>query len=362
MSRVAIVTSHLTTGDAVSNDVVAMTRVLVNQGVEARMYAESSDFEEPKVWPLAEIADYLCSPDDILIYHHSFGWDAGLALLEDQKSRTIIKYHNVTPPELFSGVSDWHQERCTVGRQHLEFIARANFASYFSDSAYNMRELLQLGATANKCFVVPPFHQIDRLDSITPDLDLLETYRDGRTNILSVSRIAPHKNQAGLLEAFAIYHHDYNPNSRLIIVGREEVAFKLYSKQLRELIGFLALDDAVVFAGEVTEEGLKAFYLLSHAFLLVSKHEGFSVPLVEAMAMKVPIVSCAVAAVPETVASAGLVLENFAPERIAAALDTIISDEATAVALSVSGWHRYKNNFTNARIETQFLRALATLN
>lgn len=362
MPRFAIVTSHLTTGDAVSNDVMAMQRVLAKHGLEARLYAESGDFAEPKIWPLARINEFLQTPNDVLIYHHSFGWDYGLELLRSRKGKTVIKYHNVTPPEMFAGVSDWHKERCTVGRRHLEYIASANFESYFSDSAYNMRELLALGAAARRSFVVPPFHRIDRLDEVTADHTTLEKYRDGKTNVLSVSRVAPHKNQAGVIEAFAVYYYDYNPASRLFIVGREETAFQKYSERLRELIDFLSLQDAVVFAGEVSEETLKAFYLLSNVFLLASKHEGFSVPLVEAMAMKVPIVTYGAAAVPETVAGAGLVMEDLNADRMAAALAAIAQDEPTNVALGLSGWRRYENNFTNSRIETQFLRALATLN
>ena len=362
MPRFAIVTSHLTTADAVSNDVLAMQRVLANHGLDARMYAESGDFESPKIWPLAEIGEFLKSADDVLIYHHSFGWDVGLALLRKRICRTVIKYHNVTPPELFSGVSQWHAEMCTAGRHHLEYIARAGFASYFSDSDYNRRELIALGAQEKISFVVPPFHQIDRLDSVAPDLDTLETYRDGKTNILSVSRVAPHKNQAGLVEAFAVYHHDLNPASRLFIVGREEEAFKTYSTRLREMIKFFVLEDAVVFPGEVSEETLKAFYLLSNVFLFASRHEGFSVPLVEAMAMKVPIVSYGAAAVPETVAGAGLVLDELDPVQMAEAVDVLVKDEAANFALGVSGWRRYESHFTNVKIETQFLRALAKLN
>lgn len=362
MPRFAIVTSHLTTGDAVSNDVLAMQRVLANHGLDARMYAESADFGEPKIWPLARIEEFLEEPDDVLIYHHSFGWETGLALLRKRKWKTVIKYHNVTPPELFTGVSEWHEEKCAEGRRHLEYIARAGFDSYFSDSAYNMRELLVLGAAERTSFVVPPFHQIDRLDSVPADLDTLEAYRDGKANILSVSRVAPHKNQAGLIEAFAVYHHDYNPASRLLMVGREERAFKIYSARLREMIRFFVLEGAVVFAGEVSEETLKAFYLLGNVFLFASKHEGFSVPLVEAMAMKVPIVSYGAAAVPETVAGAGVVLDDFNPTRMAEAVDVIVRDEATNFALGISGWQRYQRHFTNAKIETQFLRALAKLN
>jgi glycosyltransferase involved in cell wall biosynthesis len=358
MARYAIVTSHLTSGDAVSNDVVTMQRVLENHGREARLYAGSADFEEPKVWPLAEIEEFLRHPDDVLIYHHSFGWDLGISMLRKLKCKTIIKYHNVTPPEFFAGVSAWHEEKCTEGLRQLEFIATAGYEAYFSDSAYNMQQLLALGADPARNFVVPPFHHIDRLDAMYGDQETLETYRDGKTNILSVSRVAPHKNQESLIEAFAVYYHYYNLNSRLLLIGREEEAFETYSTRLRELISFLVLEDKVVFAGEVSDAALKAYYLLSNVFLIASKHEGFSVPLVEAMAMKVPIVSYGAAAVPETVGGAGVVLDELNPEKMAQALDVVVGDEATNVALGQRGWRRYEENFTNNKIESQFLRAL----
>ncbi len=358
MARFAIVTSHLTSGDAVSNDVVSMQRVLENHGCDARLYAGSADFEEPKVWPLAEIAEFLQEPADVLIYHHSFGWDIGISMLQRMKCKTIIKYHNVTPPEFFAGVSAWHEEKCTEGLRQLEIIATAGYEAYFSDSAFNMRQLLALGADPARNFVVPPFHHIDRLDAIYGDEETLETYRDGQTNILSVSRVAPHKNQETLIEAFAHYHHYYNANSRLLIIGREEQAFETYSTRLRNLIKFLVLEGKVVFAGEVSDAALKAYYLLSNVFLFVSKHEGFSVPLVEAMAMKVPIVSYGAAAVPETVGKAGIVLEELNAEKLAQAVDAVVGDETTNVALGLLGWRRYEHNFTNDRIESLFLQAL----
>ena len=358
MARFAIATSHLTSGDAVSNDVVTMQHVLENHGYEARLYAGSADFEEPKVWPLGEITEFLQTPDDVLIYHHSFGWETGIAMLRQLKCKTIIKYHNVTPPEFFAGVSAWHEEKCAEGQRQLEFIAAAGYEAYFSDSAYNMQQLLDLGADPARNSVVPPFHHIDRLDAIYGDREILETYRDGKTNVLSVSRVAPHKNQESLIEAFAIYHHYHNNDSRLLLIGREEKAFDTYSLRLRELIKFLLLEGAVVFAGEVSDAALKAYYLLSNAFLFASKHEGFSVPLVEAMAMKVPIVTYGAAAVPETVAEAGVVLDELDPEKLARALDVVVSDETTNVALGLRGWQRYEQNFTNQRIETLFLQAL----
>lgn len=362
MSRFAILTSHLKTGDAVGNDVLGMLSVLERHGFETRMYAESWGFESPSIWPAGEIGNFLENPDDVLIYHHSIGWDPGIKLLQDLACQKVIKYHNVTPPEFFAGVSKWHEEKCAEGRRQLEEIVSAGCDLYLSASAYNMRDFLTLGVSEARGFVVPPFHHLDRLHSMPADMKVIETYRDGKTNILSVSRVAPHKNQAALIEAFGIYHHDYNSSSRLLIVGKEEEAFKSYSARLREICRFLSLEEAVVFAGEISDDALKACYLVSNVFMFASSHEGFSVPLVEAMALKVPIVSYGSAAVPETVGEAGLVLDQRNPALMAEAVNLLVEDEATNVALGMSGWHRYEQHFSNAKIETRFLRALDNLN
>jgi glycosyltransferase involved in cell wall biosynthesis len=362
MTRIAILTSHLTSGDAVSNDVIGMGSALERNGYDARVYAESWDLDQPEIWPMKEIAVFLESPSDIVIYHHSIGWDAGIELLESLNCRKAIKYHNVTPPEFFAGVSRWHEEKCGEGRQQLGTLARAGCDLYLSDSEFNSRELVAAGANESKSFVVPPFHHIDRLQSIEPDLETLDTYRDGNTMLLSVSRVAPHKGQSDLIEAFAAYHHDYNQNSRLVIVGREEKAFASYSAQLREMIKFLVLEEVVVFAGEVSNAELKAYYLLANAFMFASKHEGFCVPLVEAMAMKNPIVAYSCSAIPETVGKAGLLLDGPDSRLLAESVDLVIKDESVNVALGMTGWRRYRDLFTNEAIENVFLRALKALN
>ena len=233
MNRVAIVTSHISTGSAVSSDVLGMRAALEKHGIDARVYAESSDLEQPQVWPVGEINDFLKERNDLLIYHHSIGWNPALGLVRDLNCRTVIKYHNITPPSFFSGISAWHETACRAGREQLQAIVDAGCDLYLSDSDYNQQELLAAGAPEAKSFVVPPFHEIDRLNSLDADLDTLDRYRDGRAILLSVSRVLPHKGHADLIEAFAIYHHDHNQNSRLLIVGPEDEALKAYSKELR---------------------------------------------------------------------------------------------------------------------------------
>lgn len=355
-------TSHISTGSAVSSDVLGMRIALEKRGIDARLYAESSDLEQPKIWPLREIKDFLKDRDDILIYHHSIGWNPALGLLRDLKCRIVIKYHNITPPSFFSGISGWHEEKCREGREQFQAIVDAGCDLYLSDSDYNQQEILAAGADELKSFVIPPFHEIDRLHSLDADLDTLDQYHDGRAIVLSVGRVAPHKGHADLIEAFATYHHDYNQNSRLLIVGREEEAFADHSKRLRELVEFLLLEDAVAFTGEISDSALRACYLLASVFVSASKHEGFCLPLVEAMAAKVPIVSYDSAAIPETVGTAGIVLQDRDAALMAESISLLIKDEAMNVQLGIEGRRRYENHFATSSIETKFLRALGNLN
>ena len=359
--RIAILSPSVTTGDAVSNDVLGMYMALTNRGIEARIFAEGGSLPGVRVWPASKIKSFLKKPADILIYHYARGWASGLDLIRSLGCRTVIKYHNVTPPEFFLRYNADLARLCADGREQLVPLARAGCDLYLSASAYNLRELLTEGVAPSRSFVVPPFHHIDRLHEIEPDLTTLDRWRDGVTNILMVGRVVPNKGHPALIEAFAAYHYDYNPNSRLIIVGREDKAFHAYSARLRELIRFYAVEDAVVFAGEISDSALKAYYLIGRAFAFASEHEGFCVPLVEAMAMKVPIIAYASSAIPDTVGEAGLVWKERDPYLMAESVNTIVTDHIVRVALCAMGQKRYEQNFTNERIKIEFFRALDRL-
>jgi glycosyltransferase involved in cell wall biosynthesis len=361
LRRVAILTSHLSLGDAVSNDVVGMCDAFQRRGFDARMYAGGWDFTETKVYDVSEIHQFLTDPRDLLIYHFSIGWSPGLELLRSLKCRTAIKYHNVTPPEFFAGISSWHEEQCRAGREEIKDIAEAGCDLYIADSDYNCEDLLMEGVAEESCFVVPPFHHIERLQTIEPDMDVLDKYRDGVTNILMVGRIAPNKGHAALIEAFATYHYDYNRNSRLLVVGKEVEPFKAYSTQLRELLPFIFSEDIVSFMGEVSDSALKAYYLLSSVFAIASEHEGFCVPIIEAMSMKLPVVAYASSAIPAMVGDAGFVLKERRPYLMAEAINRLVRDEALSFTFGMMGWQRYEQNFTNEKIETELFRALSKL-
>jgi glycosyltransferase involved in cell wall biosynthesis len=361
MTRIAILTRTITTANAVSNDVAGMYDVLTRHGHDVRVYADEWTHPELKVRHAMRIGDYLQDAADVLIYHYSIGWGLALDLLHELNCRTVIKYHNVTPSQFFDGIDDYHVEMCLEGRQQMKIIARSGCDLYLADSPFNMQELIAEGASTDRCVVVPPFHRIDIQLALKPDLDILDKYTDGKVNVLMVGRVSPNKGHIALVEAFATYYYHYNSNCRLIIVGIEREVFKAYSQLIREIADLLGVSGAVVFAGEVPDEELKAYYLVSNAFMFASEHEGFCVPLVEAMALKLPIIAYASTAIPDTVGDAGLIWRERDPYLLAQSLDAIVRDESIGVALGLKAQRRYEQMYTNERIEAEFLRALDAL-
>jgi glycosyltransferase involved in cell wall biosynthesis len=357
MTRVAILTPTLTSADAVSNDVLTMRRVLSECGHEVRIFAENSNLAEEIKAPAAALS-YLRANDDVLIYHHSIGCTSGVETMKRASCRKIVKYHNVTPPEFFEGISEQHQRLCESGRAQLKDIVAAQPDLYLAASAFNRSDLLNAGSKDDKTFVVPPFNQADELRAGEADLELFDSYHDDSINLLSVGGVRPNKGHAALIEAFATYYYNFNGQARLFIVGSENKAFESYAATLRQLIDGWSIGSRIVFTGEVSNEELKTYYLLADALLMTSEHEGFCVPLVEAMAMKVPIVAYASTAIPETAEDTALIWDERDPYLMAQSIDFLQTNEAAKMALLYRGARRYEERFSNLAIERSFLELL----
>jgi glycosyltransferase involved in cell wall biosynthesis len=358
VSRVAILTHTLFDRDAIARDVRGMTAWLESCGHFVEIFAEH--WEEPVVEPRPiEAIDRLLNDERaVVIYHHSIGWEAGLEAVERARARRVVKYHNVTPPEFFEGVSDRYVGRCRTGRMQLGRLALADCDRYLGDSQYNADELLREGVPRDRIAVVPPFHEVDRLLCLEADLAILDACRDGRVNVLSVGRLAPNKGLARLIDAFAVYHFVYNPDSRLLIVGGAGGELAGFVQMLHGRVRRLGLRHAVVFLGEVREDRLKAYYLAADVLVVVSEHEGFCVPIIEAMGLGIPVVACAAGAVEETLASAGIAWEEFDPALIAGSIHRMVSDSGARTMLQESAEARYRELFTTEKIQQRFAEAV----
>ncbi|SRR5579883_360790 len=362
MPRIAIVSPAILPGDAIGRDVLHMARVLRKKGHEVEWFSTTFGRSQPRSDDGVHVRDFLGDdPTALLILHHAIGWPHAVPLISRTNCRRIVKYHNVTPACYYDSLDPEYAELCRQGRSQLREIIADQCDLYLADSPFNWRELIDLGADPRRCVVLPPFNDLENLLNIGPDAEVLRDYGDGRTNLLFVGRRVPNKGHRFLLDAFAAYHHHHNPRSRLVLIGRGDRKQAKYTQSLRERVWRLGLQGQVIFVDGVTEAELKAYYERASVFILASEHEGFCVPLVEAMALRVPIVAYGTTAVPHTVGDAGLVWEEPDPFLLAQSIDVVLHDPAVRQQFIESGWRRYQQSFANSRIERDFLQALRPL-
>jgi glycosyltransferase involved in cell wall biosynthesis len=225
--------------------------------------------------------------------------------------RLVAIYHNITPAEFFLGFHPHLAGLCHHGRRELEaFAPRTRLA--LGDSEYNRRELETAGFEHTG--VLPIVLDLAKYDS-PPSPVVRRLYHDERTNILFVGRIIPNKRIEDLVRTFAAYQRWVEPRSRLLLVG-DTRGFERYFDRLQELVSELRVDE-VVFTGQVDDDELYACYREADVFLCLSEHEGFCVPLQEAMHFGVPVVAYDAGAVRETLHGGGVLLEEKQPEEVA---------------------------------------------
>ena len=111
--------------------------------------------------------------------------------------------------------------------------------------------------------------------------------------------------------------------------------------------------------GWIDDAHLDREYRQASVFCTLSDHEGFGVPIVEAMARGIPVVAHENTAIGQTVGDAGLLLKSKAPTVVATTLERVLTDNVLASHLSDSGFHRSKA-FAPISIAEKLDRALSS--
>jgi glycosyltransferase involved in cell wall biosynthesis len=170
-------------------------------------------------------------------------------------------------------------------------------------------------------------------------VDRLRRMRDGGgADWLFVGRLAPNKAQHDVIAAFSVYVRHIDGRARLHLVGGS--SSHRYETALHDLVIELGLTDRVHFAASVSHEELLAHYATADVFVCLSDHEGFCVPVVEAMESGVPVVAFRSSALPETVGNGGLLLPTKEPDVVAAAVERVINDAVVRARLLAAGRRR----------------------
>lgn len=324
-----------TVGDGITNGMLYAQRILRSLGYESEIYCDHIHHAlSGRVKPSADFCD---ASGQILFIHHSLGYE-NEAWLHQLKTPKVLVYHNITPehllPEEGSLRSLSRLGREQLGRWKEEFIGA------IGDSELNSEELRENGYPAP--VTLPLLVDCERVLS-APWIDFNlhpssasggeiargqvggEDAGHGETfNILFVGRICENKRQDLLLDIFAEFCHFFTRPSRLILAGG--ITSSSFAETLRARAAALGIADAVEMPGKVQDEMLYGYYRDADVFVCMSEHEGFGMPLIEAMLFDVPVVAYAVGNVPDTMGEGGLLVDSPEPTRIAALLYLIATE------------------------------------
>jgi L-malate glycosyltransferase len=341
-------------GGAVGAHTLQVQRLARDLGMESTIFAAEL---APGFDQLGELVDEYqarARRDDVLLYQLATG-SAVADLLLDSPQRVLVNYHNLTPARFFEGwepnavhsvMWGWSQVRKLATKSDLGIAV----------SAFNERELRTAGF--QETAVAPVLVDLEAFDR-TVDRQALarltKAKAGGGADLLFVGRLAPNKAQHDLLKALAAYRRVYDPKARLHLVGTS--SSESYRTALVAYADRLGLADAIEFTGSVSDGVLAAHYRAADVFVCVSEHEGFCVPLLEAMHHRLPIVAYAAAAVPETLAGAGVLLPTKDPLTVAAAVHRVLADETLAAALRERGCVRL-GDFSLERSRRRFTEVL----
>jgi glycosyltransferase involved in cell wall biosynthesis len=285
------------------------------------------------------------------MYQCSIGSPAAEVFASHQGVK-LLDYHNITPANLVERWLPPLGAETRLGREQLSLLASVvDYA--IADSPFNAAELVECGYRHAE--VVPVLISTGNLIA-EPDADLLRRYgSESGNDWLFVGQLAPHKAQHDIIMAFSRYRALFDRGARLHLVGREMGG--AYRETLRQFIDALGLRDAVMMPGSVSTSELVSYYELADVFVCLSDHEGFCAPIAEAMSRGLPVVAYRVAAVPDTVGGAGILLDDKSPDLVAAVVHELLAAPEIVAGLKVRG-RKQAATFTLERAEQAFQSAM----
>lgn len=332
--RIDQVLPSLASRDAIGVHALRVQAALAARGIDGGIYYGTASGDVAK---LGQGVDHLPAKvnDRVVLYHSSIGSPVFEALrrVEDP---IAVDYHNITPASELDAWEPAIAGEVALGRVQLSELA--SMATYaVADSEYNRLELDAAGFGPSRVapLLVDTWSNPPQADAAM--LDRLARRGPGQRWIF-VGKISPHKGTHHLIAALAATRALYDPLATLTLVGspisdRYRVALEAYIERLD-------LKAAVRFPGSLTPEELESVWQSSDLFVVMSHHEGFCVPIVEAMAHGVPVLAHGVTAIPETVGNAGLLLAGTEPLRVATAANRIATDDLLREELVARGYER----------------------
>ncbi len=338
--------------DAIGNDIAGMMSSLSRFG-QVEIYSIHNYTKIPSI-TYTEALSFISDPKNILIYHHSIYWPEGENLLKKSKCKIVFKYHNVTPPSFFESYCTSSKKNSDLGQQQTYRLAQ-NFSEHLwlTDSQFNQTDL----NLVKRKMTIPPFHNIHTWNDFNPNNNSAEKSLRKEIKLIFVGRLAPNKAQHRLIQMLHAAKITLSQPMSLYLIGKSYTP--KYLSFLKELTKQLEMDDCVHFVNEVNNKDLYFHYTTADAFVSMSQHEGFCVPIIEAQFLQTPIIALDIPAVRETIGSSDfLIKDNFF--EFTEALVRLISNKKLRDENLQKGKLNYMARFNRPKIEELFIKTLSS--
>lgn len=320
-TRVVQIAAGATPGDAITNEIILLHRHFEKVFSDSLVFAEhiapglSIRVRKPDA--------YRPSVHDVILFHHSISMQSTDAVCRLDLPRIMI-YHNITPAHFFLPYNAVIAEHLTKARRELGRLSH-HFDFCYGDSEFNRREISAAGhkATGVLPVVFPRLFQKQSKPALNVSVQDPE-----RPVILFVGRIVPNKGHADLIKIF-VFIRKILPGAHLILAGSEHAGIPSYREELNRLTQYLGVSDAVTITGYLSEEQLDDLYRSADLLLCASHHEGYCVPVLEAMACGIPVMAFAggESAVEETLDGAGVQFTKMEHAAVAGMAARLILDK-----------------------------------
>jgi glycosyltransferase involved in cell wall biosynthesis len=340
--------------DATSTHARHLQRIIQSLGIKSEVYAGEWRGDKSKATFFREYATANAADRTWLLYHLSTASPMA-AYLKDRPEHLAMSYHNVTP---YAYMAPWEPAvapELEIARQQLKSLSQKTELAVAA-SNYSEVELREAGF--RKTTTAPILFDADDFSSARDQkvYDKLRKAKDaGGADWLFVGRITPHKCQHQIVQAFAVYKRLYDEDARLHLVGG--LSSHRYWSVLNQYVERLDLQDSVFITKGVSDAALSAYYAAADVFVCLSEHEGFGVPVLEALHNDLPVVAFDAAAVGETLGTGGLVLQEKSPSVVAVAVHRILSDESLRTAMRQAG-HARLQDFALPVVEKQWTQII----
>jgi glycosyltransferase involved in cell wall biosynthesis len=321
----------ITPRDAIGHHVLELRDLLHGLGLQSEIYAaEVHGGLDDVVRPYEE---YRAGAEPTALLYHAATTSVLAEYLVARPEPKIVDYHNVTPDRFFAGWDPGLAAALRSARREISAVVRVA-ALVVAHSHYSAREVAAWG---HPDAVVAPVLGASFLDGGRESTDRGPwTAASGRAaELLFVGRLAPNKAQEQLIKALAIFRRTYEIDAVLHLVG--SASPPAYGDALRRLATAAGVSDAVCFHENLSADALAARYASADVFVSASAHEGFCVPVVEAMRFGVPVVARASSAVPETAGGAAVLVPGPSASTLAVAVHRVLADPDLALRLRDAG-------------------------